>query len=316
MEASLDIRVLFLCAGFGSRLAKDISNLQADHPLRRIENLPKCLLPLDEKPLLSHWLDTLSALNKDVFRANPIEGKDVFIVVNGTFRDQIIEWGNSVQSSIGLVPPSNILDTGAATNDERKGACADLASGIQHFFPPSTRTFSGLLVIAGDTLVTGEEEVQKFLRCVSVHHANHQPVLWCAWYDVDDANVHKYGILEVDGEQPCHEDSLSSALPSHGHVTRFSEKPEASSTTSRRACPCFYFVPIQLLDLPEKYVSQHYSQLSSTLSHVDATGRLLEWAVNGRHCEVWAAKADGRIDVGGLESYIKANEYIIVKSRV
>ena len=51
MREENEVRALLLAAGLGNRL----------HPLTK--KWPKCLMPIGERPLLEHWLETLYSIN-------------------------------------------------------------------------------------------------------------------------------------------------------------------------------------------------------------------------------------------------------------
>lgn len=52
------MKVLILAAGYGTRLQRDLENddsTQHNH----LKNIPKPLLPIANKPLISYWIDSL-----------------------------------------------------------------------------------------------------------------------------------------------------------------------------------------------------------------------------------------------------------------
>ena len=64
------MKVLILAAGYGTRLERDIRN--GGPELQSLIGVPKPLLPVSGKPLVSHWIDILRQCQ---------ETRDVFLVV-------------------------------------------------------------------------------------------------------------------------------------------------------------------------------------------------------------------------------------------
>ena len=58
------INVIILAAGYGTRLTREIKDLESTDPekfkkYQKLLNLPKALLPIKNKPLLTYWVETL-----------------------------------------------------------------------------------------------------------------------------------------------------------------------------------------------------------------------------------------------------------------
>ena len=51
------MHLVVLCAGYGTRLARDID---ADPAYSHLAGIPKPLLPVAGRPLISHWTDEAS----------------------------------------------------------------------------------------------------------------------------------------------------------------------------------------------------------------------------------------------------------------
>ena len=64
------MKVLILAAGYGTRLTRD---LEASGQLPHLVGVPKPLLPVAGKPLISHWMDILQSC---------AEIQDVYVVVS------------------------------------------------------------------------------------------------------------------------------------------------------------------------------------------------------------------------------------------
>lgn len=57
----MSVSVIVLAAGYGTRLERDLSE-NADHS--QLRGIPKALLPINGKPLLSHWVEILQQVAK------------------------------------------------------------------------------------------------------------------------------------------------------------------------------------------------------------------------------------------------------------
>ena len=110
-------------------------------------------------------------------------------------------------------------------------------------------------------------------------------------YAVSDDEVHKFGIVETDDRQV---------------ITSFLEKPSPSGTNARSACPCFYLFHEEAIPLIEEFINKCKSE-SAPKEAYDATGKCLAYLYPRFQVSTFAIS--GRIDVGGLPSYIEANEY-------
>ena len=73
------MKVIFLCAGYGTRLERDLRN-SGEFP--ECLGRPKALLPIGDKALISFWFEALDNLKEsDVI-------KEVVIVTNEKFLEQ------------------------------------------------------------------------------------------------------------------------------------------------------------------------------------------------------------------------------------
>ena len=68
------MKVLFLCAGYGTRLENDLKN-STEFP--ECIGRPKALLPIGEKALISYWFDALQLLENI---------SEVIVVTNDKFQ--------------------------------------------------------------------------------------------------------------------------------------------------------------------------------------------------------------------------------------
>ena len=85
------MRALLLCAGLGTRL-RPITNI-----------VPKCLVPINGKPLLQYWLENLSKV-----------GMDQFLINTSYLHNQVEEFVNNsrYKDKITLVYEEELLNTG------------------------------------------------------------------------------------------------------------------------------------------------------------------------------------------------------------
>ncbi|ORY45520.1 hypothetical protein BCR33DRAFT_849791 [Rhizoclosmatium globosum] len=106
------------------------------------------------------------------------------------------------------------------------------------------------------------------------------------------------GIIETDPH-----DSFGTAV----RVTSLIEKPHPTTTKSRLACPCFYYFSHEALGKIHEFVDGSIAR-GEGLEARDAAGRLIEWLV--LRYPVYTTGISGRLDIGGLDSYIEAEEYL------
>ncbi|SAM01137.1 hypothetical protein [Absidia glauca] len=199
---------------------------------------------------------------------------DIYVVTNQASVGAFQDWAQRHQ-----VPLDHILNDGTTSNETRLGAVPDIQFGLDAILPSST----SVLVIGGDTLFLKEFDLAQFL-------AQKQPgQCLVTTYTVDDAVVPKVGIVETDAT---------------GVIQSFLEKPSPDQTPSRLACPCFY-----LLDPTARPLIRAFLDASRGLGleHYDATGKALAYLYP--RIPLATFPISGRIDVGGLQSYIDANAY-------
>ncbi|KAI9268009.1 nucleotide-diphospho-sugar transferase [Phascolomyces articulosus] len=208
----------------------------------------------------------------DLFRSHNIN--DIYVVTNAATYDAFVSWAERNQ-----VRQENIVSDGTLTNETRLGAVPDIAFGIHHFGLEQ----DSVLVVGGDTLFLSDFQLQDLLAQVTPGSC------LVTTYAVPDSEVHKFGIVETDQE---------------GIMTSFLEKPNPKETTSRLACPCFYLFDKQALPLLDAFVEEFKGQPKETF---DATGKFLAYLYP--RFKVKTFPISGRIDVGGLKSYIDANAY-------
>lgn len=120
------MKVLILAAGYGTRLARDIKE---SGKYNELQGVPKPLLVVSGKPLISHWMDILAAC--------PETKDEIYVVVNEANRKSFEEWALEY-------PSVQLVSSGSCTNEDRPGAVACIAIAARHF-----NIRDNLLVIGG-----------------------------------------------------------------------------------------------------------------------------------------------------------------------
>lgn len=157
------MKVVFLCAGYGTRL----------YPLT--EDCPKPLLEIAGEALLTHLLRKLSAVPSL---------EEMVVVSNDRFYSRFCDW----RDALGGPKSVQIVNDGTKTPEDRLGAIQDLKLGLQKI-----KADQDVLVLAGDNLFDSElfpfvsfSESKRPSSCVGV-------------YDVKDrALARKYGLIKTD----------------------------------------------------------------------------------------------------------------------
>lgn len=266
-------KVLILGAGYGTRLQRD---LKASIEYKQLLGIPKALLPLGNKDaLITHWVELFE--NYGITAKN-----DIFVVTNGQCYDSFKSWASKHD-----IPLDHIVSDGTETNETRLGAVPDILFGINHFGLNDL----DVLVVGGDTLFLHDFKLDKFLD--KFNQVNNGCLV--TTYLVSDEDVHKFGIVETDSE---------------GTIKSFLEKPDPSTTDSRSACPCFYLFHRNAIPLIEEFITD-CKKSNEPKEAYDATGKCLAYLYP--RFKVSTFPISGRIDVGGLQSYIEANEYFVAK---
>lgn len=156
------MKVLLLCAGFGTRLGAVA------------KGRPKALLPIVDKPLVEHLVDAL-------VETGCID--EVHVVTNARFVDQFEVWAETLRAR-GLAVA--ILNDGATENANRLGAVRDLALAVER------HSLSGpLLVAAGDNLFDFP------LVDLFADHAANPRTLVAAKHEPDVEKLRRTGVAEI-----------------------------------------------------------------------------------------------------------------------
>jgi dTDP-glucose pyrophosphorylase len=157
------------------------------------------------------------------------------------------------------------------------GAIRDLQLAVKHFQLTET------LVVAGDVWLLNFD-LADFIAA-----AQASPGCLVTHYEVSDTR--KHGIIELDGTR----------------IIGFKEKPLPTETPSRLACPCFYYLKKECLDLLDEYVAN-----ASTLQEWDSIGRFIAYA--SARTSFCSYPVDGRLDIGDLAGYRHAESVMAAQT--
>jgi glucose-1-phosphate thymidylyltransferase len=240
--------------------------------------VPKALLPLGNRDaLITHWVE--------LFEAHGITAKnDIYVVTNGQCYEAFKVWAGNHD-----IPLDRIVSDGTETNETRLGAVPDIMFGINHF---GLNQSDDVLVVGGDTLFLHDFSLDQFLtKFNQLNQKGGQESCLVTTYSVSDEEVHKFGIVETNDQ---------------GVITSFLEKPHASATIARSACPCFYLFHHNSIPLIQEFIN-NCRESNAPKEAYDATGKCLAYLYPRFKLSTFGIS--GRIDVGGLKSYIDANEY-------
>ncbi|KAJ3386199.1 hypothetical protein HDU92_002653 [Lobulomyces angularis] len=275
MESNL-VSVLFLVAGYGTRLERDLVN---DGTKNNLLGLPKALLPLNEIPLLSHWMKLLQ---------NP--SIQSHLITNDKFYETFKNWSKMFE-----INENQLLNDKSTSNDDRLGAVADLELAVEKFNFISLQR--DCLIIAGDTLFLKDFSLDQFLKI-----KNDVKGVLVTCVNVTDEDTNKMGIIEID-----HKDTVKSNGKVCYRVTKLMEKPGPELTKSRLAVPCFYYLPWNCLKYLNIFMDEK-KLLKEELKEFDASGKFFTWLVD--KFPVYTLEISGRLDIGGLKSYCEADAYM------
>jgi len=261
------MKALILAAGYGTRLARDIEN-DASGRYANLLGVPKPLLPIGGKPLISRWVEDLLALGI-------VDG--IYVVTNAYNNSMFHTWRQQYDNN---KVPVLLVSDGSTTNEDRSGAVAAIKLARDHF-----HVHDDMLVIGGDTLFLPDFDLKATVEAFMTQHRQHRHgSSMLLAYTTDDVGASKCGILETD---------------KHNEVTAFLEKPGPKATTSRLACPCFYLLSSLALVELDNFMEVKKDR---PLAERDAPGNFIRFLVSRLPCYVMPIS--GRYDVGGLQSYI------------
>ncbi|XP_069839639.1 glucose-1-phosphate thymidylyltransferase-like isoform X1 [Dendropsophus ebraccatus] len=261
------MKAVILAAGYGTRLLKDLKNAN-EQQLQDLIGTPKPLLPIGGSPLISYWIEALQA---------ELDPKDIFIVTNIIYYSKFKEWSKNY-------PSVTVISDGTSTNEERLGAVSCLQLIIEKF-----EMNDNIIVIGGDTLFYEDFHLHDVMKKYQVLYKNNNEANLVLSYICKDEETTKYGILEADENY---------------RITAIKEKPLASDTASRQACPCFYIFSKHTVPRVKEFLNE---KKDAPIDEKDAPGHFLSWLVTRK--PVYFYSISGRFDVGNLQSYLLCDKY-------
>jgi glucose-1-phosphate thymidylyltransferase len=232
---------IILAAGFATRL----------YPLTR--NFPKPLLEVGGRTVLDHLFQQLDALPQ-IERA--------VVVSNHRFLVFFQRW-HAARPATGKL--ATLLDDGAVSNADRRGALGDLHFALAH------------VGINDDLLVCAADNLLRFSLRKLLDAYERRPAVWVCVHRVTDRHrLQRTGVAVLDAEH---------------RVVEFAEKPRRPK--SRWAVPPIYIYPRNLLPAIQKCLTA--GDLPESL------GSLLQWL--SARTAVFAHRVHGTVlDIGNLQS--------------
>ena len=240
------MKCIILAAGYATRL----------YPLT--ENFPKPLLKVKDKTILDWLVD-------DINLSNSID--EYIIISNHKYVDSFEKWIKEKNNSIKIT----LLDDGTTSNENRKGAVADIQFAIEEL-----NIDDDLLVIAGDNVL--DFSLNKFID----YFKEKKSTCIMRYYEENIEKLKKSATVKLDENDV---------------VTNMIEKP--SEPDSNWCSPAFYI-----------YKKDDVKKVKEALDdgcNKDAPGSFISWLYD--KSIVHAMKMPGkRYDIGNLDSYEKVNK--------
>ncbi|XP_063792794.1 glucose-1-phosphate thymidylyltransferase-like isoform X2 [Pseudophryne corroboree] len=261
------MKVIILAAGYGTRLLKDLHKANQE-AFRTLIGIPKPLLPIGGLPLISYWIEAFRAIE---------DTTGIFVITNDIYYNKFKEWVENY-------PCVTLISDGTTNNEERLGAVSCLQLIIEQF-----TIGDQVIVIGGDTIFYEDFHLQDVIRKYKTLYQGDNEANLVLSYICKEEETSKYGILETNESQ---------------RITAVKEKPPATDTASRQACPCFYVFSKHTLPFVQQFLTE---KKESPIDEKDAPGHFLSWLVTRK--PVYIYPISGRFDVGNLESYITCNQY-------
>lgn len=267
------LAVVFLAAGYGTRIKKDLLN---DPVFSHLAQTPKPLLPLAGLPIISHWIPHLASLS-DV--------ATIIVITNASHYSLYSHWAKNVPSFFShlSLPSILVLSDSTKDNQTRLGAVHDLHIALSHVARehPSVQT---ALVIAADTLLPNVDLVPH----LSSFHASEDPTAVFSYKLREMQDCVRRGMLAVDQQDP-----------QHLIATSLVEKPaNLSLAPSPWATAPVYLLRRSLWPLLSDFLAE---RADLPIEQRDAPGFLLAWLIPKASCRVLPVPE--RIDIGHLLHY-------------
>ncbi|XP_068230042.1 UTP--glucose-1-phosphate uridylyltransferase-like [Palaemon carinicauda] len=225
------MRAVILAAGYGTRLERDLKEDTTDC-YSHLKGVPKPLLPIGRKPLISHWIE--------IFEGIP-EITSIIVVVNSLHKNRFDKWAESFERRI------TIVEDGSHCNEERSGAISCMQIGVE-------KCTEDVLFVAGDTLLKEDFSLHSMISKFNSLEKLHKECSLIVSAPVLEENVSKHGIIEVDEDW---------------RVTAFIEKPLPTETASRLQSPCVYMMSGSSIHHIQNFLKEREDQPLHTR---DATG--------------------------------------------
>lgn len=157
------MKVIVLCAGYATRMGE------------LTLNKPKCLLPINDVPYLSIFMDEIQTI-KDV--------DDIYVITNAKFYDQLVEWKENYKNNSNII----VVNDGTTSNENRLGAIGDAYYVIKNYG------------IDEDTFITVADNYFDFRLNTVYDLFKSQGVNYVAGKEYPDESyvAGKLGVLETD----------------------------------------------------------------------------------------------------------------------
>jgi len=249
------MKCIILAAGYATRL----------YPLT--ENFPKTLLEVKGKTILDWLVDDISSTNQI----------DEFIIIsNHKYFDSFDKWIKAKKCSVEI----KLLDDGTTSNENRKGAVADIQFAIDEL-----KLNDDLLVIAGDNVL--DFYLNNFIN----YFKEKKSTCIMRYFEDSIEKLKRSATVEVDKDDK---------------VLEMIEKP--LEPKSNWCSPAFYI-----------YKKEDVLRVKEALNDgcsKDAPGSFINWLYE--RSLIYAMEMPGkRYDIGTLESYkLVNNEYTGINNSV
>lgn len=199
------MKILILAAGYGTRL----------YPL--IVDTPKALLPIAQKPLVTHTLEKLKEI-RDI--------KEIIAVTNDKFYPHFTDWA---QQNKDFPAPIAVVNDGTTTPENRLGSVGDIDFVLRNY------------PVQDDLLIVGGDNVFDFdLKTYVAFALAHKPSVTIGLYDIGQKqDATQFGVVEISDDQK---------------IFSFEEKP--AHPKSSLIAMCFYFLPQNTLEFISHYIEE------------------------------------------------------------
>lgn len=248
LPSHLPIGIIFLAAGYGTRLSRDISKTPS---LALLFQTPKPLLPLSGHPILTHWL-------------RQIPPSYIVVVTNAAHHSLYLSWAdNARQQHQGQIV---VISDGTTNNSNRLGAVADISIGLEALRKTDAEF---AIVIAGDTLLPNVN-LRHYIS--SFAESRHDVATFA--YALNDINdCVRRGMFRFRRE-----DGVMVA-------TEVVEKPKSAELApSNLACAPVYMLKKNIWGSVDTFVKERYHEPLETR---DAPGLWLGWLVKRVDCRLF-----------------------------